>query len=85
MADDRFDCCRSYHGICARLILRDIQGQLIGKHATRAMFLYPYVPMRNGKYSYRRSSDAQGINTWCSLGSAYGWSSLQHGKHPRHQ
>ena len=85
MADGGIDSCRPYHGTRARFILRDIQGQLIGKYAARALLRYPYVLVRNGKYSYRRSSDAQGINTWCSLSSAHGWSCVQHGKHTRHK
>ena len=76
MADGGLDSRWSYHSICARLILRNFQGQLIGKYATRAMLLNPYVSLRYGKYSYRRSSDAQGLNTRSRLGIAYGWSCL---------
>ena len=84
MADDRTDSGRIDNRACARLILRDIQGQLIGKHAARVMFLYPYVPMCNGKYSYSSSPDAEGINTRFGSGVAYGWSCLQYGKHTRY-
>ena len=85
MADGGTDSRRSYNGICARLILRDIQGQLISKYVARAMLLNTYVSMRNGKYSYRCGSNAQGLNTGSRLGTAHGRSCLQHGKHTRHQ
>lgn len=76
MADDRTDSGRTDNRACARLILRGIQGQLVGKYATRARLCHTNVSVCYGKYSYRSSPDAEGINARFGSGVAYGWSCM---------
>ena len=76
MADDRTDSGRIDNCACARQFLRGIQGQLIGKYATCARLCHTNVSVRYGKYSYRSSPDAEGINTRFGSGVAYGRSCM---------
>ena len=84
MADDRSDSGRIDNRACARQFLRGIQGQLIGKYATCARLCHTNVSVCYGKYSYRSSPDAEGVNTWFGFGTAHGRSCLQYGKHTRY-
>ena len=76
MAYDRLDSGRTDNCACTRFILLGIQGQLIGKYATCARLRHTNVSVRYGKYPYRCSSDAQGLDTGSRLGIAHGWSCL---------